>query len=117
MKINEALKREAEFAAAVFEEEELERFRSARSFVYRNGPAVSLGCLVAFMVGLFMTLVFRSGAMLWVFIGIMGLAATILVYTLLRIIRPEDSTRKVLGRLALYYIAISALMAIISIIR
>ena len=117
MKINEALKREAEFAATVFEEEELERFRSAHSFVYRNGPAVSLGCLVAFMVGLFMTLVFRSGAMLWVFIGTMSLATMVLVYTLLRIIRPEDSTRKVLGRLALYYIAIAALMAIISLIR
>ena len=61
MKINEAIKKEAELAATLFEEEELERFRSARSFVYRNGPTVSLSSLAVFMLGLFITLVFKSG--------------------------------------------------------
>ena len=117
MKINEAIQKEAEYAAALFEDAELERFRSQRSYVYRHGAGVSMSCLAVFMLGLFMTLAFRTGVMMWVFIGMMALAATVLVYTLLRIIRPEETTQKVVGRVALYYIAITTILVTINIIK
>ena len=47
----------------------------------------------------------------------MALGATVLVYTLLRIIRPDDTTQKVVGRVALYYIAIAAFLTIVKIIK
>ena len=117
MKINEAIQKEAEYAAALFEDAELERFRSQRSYVYRHGAGVSMSCLAVFMLGLFMTLAFRTGVMMWVFIGMMALAATVLVYTLLRIIRPEETTQKVVGRVALYYVAIAVFLTIVNIIK
>jgi hypothetical protein len=117
VKIDQAIQREAELAAAMFEEEEMERFRSQRSFVYRHGAGVSMSCLAVFMLGLFMTLVFKSGVTMWVCIGAMALGATVLVYTLLRIIRPDDTTQKVVGRVALYYIAIAVLLTIINFIK
>ena len=41
----------------MFEEEELERFRSQRSYVYRHGAGVSMSCLAVFVVGLFITVI------------------------------------------------------------
>lgn len=117
MKINEAIQKEAEYAAAQFEDAELERYRNERSFVYRHGAGVSLSSLAVFTIGLFMTLAFRTGVMMWVFIGMMALGATVLVYTLLRLIRPDDTTQKVAGRVALYYVAIAALLLAINIIK
>ena len=117
MKISEAIKKEAEYAAAMFEAEELERFRSERSFVYRHGAGVSLSCLVFIMAGLYMALAFGSGGLMWISISTVAIAATVLIYTLIRMIRPDESSLKIIARVAIYYFAIATLIATIEFVR
>jgi hypothetical protein len=106
MNIDDAIRKEAEYAAAVFETEEVERYRNKRSPIYRYGSIVIFTCLGLFVGGLLLAIVLGAGTALWPIFITMIVSNAVLIYTLIRIIRPEENALKALGRVALLYLVI-----------
>lgn len=117
MKINQAIRKEAEITAAMFEYEELERYRRSHSFVYRHSETVSISCLATFLVSLIVFLFMQTSTMQNICVACMFLATTLLGYSIFRASCPEDSFIKVIGRLTLSYIAIGVIVALAEVLR